>query len=53
MTVWDALVEQDQRCRRLRGALKRERRLRREAEANAKRFHALLIAERIRKIPKR
>lgn len=33
-------------------ALRRERRLRLEAEANAKRFHAMLIAERIARIEK-
>lgn len=39
---------------RLAGAeLDQERRLRREAEREANRFHALLIAERIRKIPER
>jgi hypothetical protein len=37
----------------LENQLERERALRLEAERNANRFHALLIAERIRSLPAR
>jgi hypothetical protein len=37
----------------LENQLERERALRDEAERNTNRFHALLIAERIRKLPTR
>lgn len=37
----------DQRVKRLRAQLEKERQLRKEAEANVKRFHALLIQARV------
>ena len=40
-------VDADTRVARLHAALKKERQLRKEAEANAMRFHALLIKARV------
>ena len=37
----------DQRVKRLRAELEKERQLRKEAEANVMRFHALLIKARV------
>ena len=48
------LLERDTRIAKLKAEFKaeirKERQLRKDAEANAKRFHAMLIAERIRKL---
>ena len=47
------LEQRDLRVQKLEAQLRHERRLRAEAEAQVKKFHALLIAERIRKIQAR
>lgn len=44
-------MSDSQRITSLESRLRTERRLRREAEANARRFHALLLAERIKHLP--
>jgi hypothetical protein len=46
-------VDRDRRITDLKAEVERERALRLEAERNANRFHALLIAERIRSLPAR
>lgn len=43
----------EKRIETLYRELRRERQLRKEAEANASRFHALLLAERIKHLPAR
>ncbi len=46
-------LDADQKIRRLERMLANERRLRKEAEENTRKFHALLIAERIKHLPAR
>jgi hypothetical protein len=52
MTVLPKILA-NRRIMVLERQLERERQLRLEAERNANRFHALLIAERIRSLPAR